>query len=298
MRYFVFSDAHGFYNELIKALQEAGFDENDKNHMLISCGDNFDRGPDNVKMYNFLRKMKNKNKIILIRGNHEDLLLECIERGQCYGHDIHNGTAESIRQFAEMARGFKVSNSLMNWDFKALCDDIVDKSKLVNFINDEFVDFFETKLYVFTHGFVPLKDKPEDEQETSPNYVTFPDKMLDPNWRIARDIHWNEARWLNGMEEVVLNKNFIPGKIAVVGHFHASWGNVRAKYGWKLKKETARQYEFYDISEDYFKPFRAPGIIAIDACTAFTNKVNVLVVDDDPVDVNCRPQSWKTSIGV
>lgn len=37
--YFVTSDIHGFYNELQTALNGAGFDPNNENHIFISCGD-------------------------------------------------------------------------------------------------------------------------------------------------------------------------------------------------------------------------------------------------------------------
>ena len=39
MRYFVVTDVHGFYDEMIEALDIAGFDPNNENHWLISLGD-------------------------------------------------------------------------------------------------------------------------------------------------------------------------------------------------------------------------------------------------------------------
>ena len=44
-KFFVVSDVHGFYDELLNALDDAGFDSENTDHYLISCGDNFDRGP-------------------------------------------------------------------------------------------------------------------------------------------------------------------------------------------------------------------------------------------------------------
>lgn len=280
MKYFVFSDVHGFYDELQTALNNAGFDENNPEHMLISCGDNFDRGTQNVEMYNFLRKMFSKNKIILIRGNHEDLLIECLERGVPYRHDVSNGTFDSIRQFGEMARNLKISPELLIYQFKEICNEIYDNTKLVNFINENFIDYFETKSYVFVHGYIPLKEKATD---FSIHTICF-SKEYNPNWRSASEVEWNDARWYNGMEEVVKNGNRIPDKTVVVGHWHASYGNVRAKYGWDMKDATARQYEYSDTTGDFFKPFVASGIIAIDACTAFTKKVNVYVIEDEPLN--------------
>ena len=42
---FVVSDVHSFYNHLIKALNEKGFDKNNPDHWFVSCGDLLDRGP-------------------------------------------------------------------------------------------------------------------------------------------------------------------------------------------------------------------------------------------------------------
>ena len=44
MRYYVVSDVHSFYDELISALTEKGFFEDNEPHKLIVCVDLFDRG--------------------------------------------------------------------------------------------------------------------------------------------------------------------------------------------------------------------------------------------------------------
>ena len=47
---FVVSDIHGHYTELKAALDRAGFDRNDPAHLLICCGDYFDRGSENAQV--------------------------------------------------------------------------------------------------------------------------------------------------------------------------------------------------------------------------------------------------------
>lgn len=74
---FCVSDIHGFYDELQVALDTTGFDKNNPEHWLISCGDNLDRGSQPRQVINFLNGLERK---VLIRGNHEDLLEKCIER--------------------------------------------------------------------------------------------------------------------------------------------------------------------------------------------------------------------------
>lgn len=41
-KYFVFSDVHSFYDELMNALDDKGFNINNQEHVIISCGDLFD----------------------------------------------------------------------------------------------------------------------------------------------------------------------------------------------------------------------------------------------------------------
>ena len=69
-----------------------------------------------------------------------------------------------------------------------------------------------------------------------------------------------------------------PNKKIVIGHFHASYGNVRKKLGRGLSKEKYKEYEFSDL--DFFKPYVDDNIIAIDSCVALTKIINILVIED------------------
>lgn len=42
--YFVCSDIHGYFNEWMSSLKDAGFDISNNDHILIVLGDIFDRG--------------------------------------------------------------------------------------------------------------------------------------------------------------------------------------------------------------------------------------------------------------
>ena len=74
MKYYVVADVHGFYSELITALTEKGFFKDESPHKLIVCGDLFDRGQEAVKLQDFIVDLMRKDEVILIRGNHEDLI--------------------------------------------------------------------------------------------------------------------------------------------------------------------------------------------------------------------------------
>ena len=99
-KYFIVSDIHSFYTALINNLHKAGFDQNNKDHILIVCGDVFDRGFETLEVYKFLKSLP-KSRCILIRGNHEDLYFDLLKKDYPNSYDYSNGT---IRTFAAIAK--------------------------------------------------------------------------------------------------------------------------------------------------------------------------------------------------
>ena len=91
MRYFITSDIHSYYSILKKELEKQGFDKD--RDTLITLGDNFDRGDESLEMYEFLSKLPN---VILVRGNHEDLLVDMVESGYLKSYDFSNGTVKTV----------------------------------------------------------------------------------------------------------------------------------------------------------------------------------------------------------
>ena len=96
VKIFAVSDIHGCVRDLKRALMQAGFYPNSPKHLLVICGDNFDRGKENAATYAYLRTVKNK---IMIRGNHEDILTEALERGFITKTDEYNGTVQTVEEF-------------------------------------------------------------------------------------------------------------------------------------------------------------------------------------------------------
>lgn len=56
-KYFVVTDVHGFYDEMTSALNEKGFDINNPEHIIISCGDLLDRGPKPKECIDFMMNL-------------------------------------------------------------------------------------------------------------------------------------------------------------------------------------------------------------------------------------------------
>ena len=251
-KYFVMSDIHSFYNEMITALKLKHFDDKNPDHILVVCGDLFDRGPDTVKVFEFAKSLAEQGRFIYVRGNHEDMLFECIEELKmcCMGHHhVTNGTFSTIVQFTEE-------------NMYDLYLGLFDRTKfamkiapLVNFINEYAVDYYEIDDHVFVHGWIPCEPVLGKVKE---------------DWREG---NWNQARWLNGM--ACWHKGAkVEGKTIVCGHWHCSWGHSHL---------DRKRKEFPDKNRkdwlESFKPYIKEGIVAIDACTAYSRICNCYVIE-------------------
>lgn len=250
-KYFTVADIHSFYNEFLTAIESNGFDMNNNDHYLIICGDAFDRGDGTVELFNFLKELNSLNRLIYIRGNHEDLLMQLVTLDfkmlNVGMHHVSNGTARTVAD-------------LTNTDIQNVIDCNVDESKIaefINFINTNCIDYFELGETIFVHGWLP---------------VVFEDyTFVHENWR---DGDWKAARWRNGMEAFYLNITPPDTKTVVCGHWHTSFGHSRYDYKCSEWGPDAIFTPYIATNDDGSK------IIAIDSCTAWTGFVNCLVFDE------------------
>ena len=245
---FVVSDIHGFYDELIEALDKVGFDPSNEDHWLISCGDHFDRGPKNKKVMDYLMSLERK---VLIRGNHEDLFEDLCHRRYSYQYDVTNGTYGAVCELG--VYGYT--------DFIGACDLAM---QTVRPFLDSMVDYFETENYIFVHSWIAIKNK----DGLPLKYTRNRDFEFDPDWRNADALAWQDAKWGSPLDMAM--KGLTPDKCVVAGHWHAS-------KGWAMEKGIS------EFGEDaIFEPYYYEDkLIMIDGCTAHTGKVNVLVLEDN-----------------
>lgn len=245
-KYFVVSDVHSFFKELMIALDEKGFERNNPEHKLIVCGDLLDRGNETVQCFEFIKELHAQNRLIYIKGNHESLLQDCVDEmslGEMPGyHHFSNGTVKTICQFCG-------ENEWIVYDPAYYDKTCKTMQPILDFINQNCVNYAEIGDYIFVHGWIPSFQHLEDFRE-------------------ADDSDWYEATWLNGMDMWRNPKNRVADKTIVCGHWHCNWGHARIH-------QMCSEWDENTI----FEPFIDEGIIAIDACTAYSGKVNVLVIE-------------------
>lgn len=261
MKYYVVADVHGFYDIMVKALTEKGYYADKAPHKIIMCGDLFDRGPQNKEMEQFVLERLKRDEIILIRGNHEDLLVSLVERlptmdeGEIrFSSHYSNGTVDTVRQITGATMS-KVLN-----DRESIAEQM-KQSGVFTEILPAMRDYYETEKYIFVHGWIP-----SDVQGFGGRGLFFNYK---PDWRKAGIIDWAYARWYNGML-AAHQGNIEPGKTIVCGHWNASFGHTHYEGSEKEFGKGADHSEFY-----------ADGIIAIDACTFESRRVNCIVIEDN-----------------
>lgn len=248
-KFFLVTDVHGFFDKMKETLDAAGFDQSNPDHVFISCGDLLDRGPQPRECLEFLMGL-DPDRRAFVTGNHEILLAEALVRGSFLEHDFHNGTAQTAFDLS----GKSPYNQL------EVCNTLFHNELLISYLN-ECVDFIETETAICVHGYIPVTN----------------DKTYNPNWREASDEDWEAARWLNGME--MWSKGIREEeKTIYCGHWHCSWGHAKLHhYGSEFPNKYSTNP---DHQVAHFSPFVDDGIVAFDACTAFSHKLNVISFEE------------------
>lgn len=286
-KYFVASDLHSFFTPFEDALDNAGFDINNPNHILIVCGDLFDRGGETIELFEFLMNIP-KTRRIFIRGNHESLYLSLLLKPFPESYDYSNGTVRTFCDIAGFDEDCLIGTSKMYkgkdyYEIQETMDsywgqirEIVKNHKVTKFLKSkEWKNYYELDKYIFVHSFIPTCLKIDYTMYRKlPAYYWQEDWLqVDPNWRESADYEWEEATWgcpWKLFQEGLFDAEAEKGKILVVGHWHAS--------------DFHRVFES-DNDPTNFDIYFGKHLIALDACTAskWSGKVNVMVIDDQGV---------------
>lgn len=262
-KYFVTSDVHGFYDELMLALSSAGWEQDNPNHIFISCGDLLDRGTQPRQCLQFVNNLP-ENRKLLVLGNHEVLLQEAINRGGFYSHDWSNGTGNTVYYLNNVFEGIITQSKSFTYLLNVKEDE--DWIKYMDSICGPFCLLFDDKQkYVFTHGWLPKTLTGEG----SWNKLLELTKNLDSLY----EHDWDNSIWDNGMKEWSRGNIVDQDATVVCGHFHTSWGHA-------YLHDYGTEFDDNEVEKTaHFEPFIDKGIVAIDSCCAYSGKLNVYVIE-------------------
>ncbi len=295
-KYFVTSDIHGFFDKFKEALGKTDFNPGNPDHVLIVCGDVFDRGSQPLEIYDFLREIPKERKV-LVRGNHELLLKQLVERGYPLDHDIHNRTHDTLAYIAKEPDSYehrrKIVSLIAKYETVGEANEAIQaeqekrKKKLfhcrklkeiLKWIDDEWVDYYETEDFIFVHSFIPTRLEEISEKQAFFGSLTAEEKYY-PDWRNASEAEWERAKWGCPYKKLSLNKT---GKTIICGHWHTSdfWNNL-------VYHES--KLDVYTDNPIFYQP-NIP-LIGLDACTAATGGVNILTIEGK--EITCYNHNQK-----
>ena len=274
-KFFVISDVHGEYYDMLAALDEAGFDANNADHVLVTLGDMFDRGPNSADVFTFIQSLlrgRYKAHCINIKGNHDCFLQEYLEKGMdgefVLFNILHNGLADTIESFGGMSR-----NALSYTQLEDIREGIMACYRNLLPYLQQLPLYFETKNNIMVHAGIDPACK-ENWQLTSKDYMLWD---INDSAKIIPEVR----------------------KTVIFGHHHAfrvkslvleeQYGKSQNLAEHLLEVNTLNgtiiRYKAYGNTDDnaalaIWKQGCKGVKIALDGCTNLTHKVNVLVFED------------------
>ncbi len=210
MRYYIISDIHSYFDEMIESLKKAGYEKKNKQHHLIVIGDLFDRGPKTREVLEYLYQLHLDGQCSIVLGNHDIFLLELVEKlyDKTKFNIKHNGHGETLRHLS----GIEPTDDNLEEVRRKV---IKDYPYLYDFISS-FPLFLEINDYIFVHGGIDGSNQ---------------------SWRTTttrRDFVWNKERLLPR----------IPNKTVVCGHTRVATIREESK---DYKKVFKRDKSLFDI---------------------------------------------------
>jgi len=217
-KYYVISDIHGHYDEMIIALNKNDYDSNNPLHHLIVIGDMFDRGTQSKEVLEYLYPLSVDGKATVILGNHDNFIIELLDGDylKAIFNIAYNGTDKTLSSFVET----KFNSITQLEDVKKA---IMLRYPYLEDWLKSLPLYLEIGNYIFVHGGINGKDD---------------------NWRDgkAHAFIWNRQ----------INLEPVKGKTMVVGHHR----NVTIRYPKAdYKALFIREPEAFEILYDDGKIF-------------------------------------------
>ena len=280
MKYFIVSDIHSFCSELKSALWKAGFNKRNKDHTLIVCGDVFDRGSETVELYKFLTSIP-KKRCILIKGNHELLYEELLEKSFPESHDFSNHTVDTFCQIAGYSPEIltpkywrdlgDVPYERIQQAWQEIITEVKQSPITAWLQSDRWKYWHEVGNYIFVHSFIPLKNL-----DRMPAYYTYNRKFeYFKDWRkTATNFELEDATWGCPYQQYLdghFKEEAANGKVLVCGHWAVT--DFRQHINNKWSEDTGI-YKFENIIG------LDCGVWKYRDKKAYYHPQNVLVIDD------------------
>ncbi|HEY5312810.1 MAG TPA: metallophosphoesterase family protein [Pirellulales bacterium] len=158
MRLLAIGDIHGCLVALDTLLAAIGPTADD---WLVTLGDYVDRGPDSCGVMERLVELASSGRLIAVRGNHEEMMLDARREPMLYAQWLQYGGQNTLDSYAEHGYdGTLAGVPAAHW----------------NFLENQCVDWFEAPKHFFVHANID----PKRELTNQPISVLRWQKFGDP----------------------------------------------------------------------------------------------------------------------
>ena len=263
---YVTSDIHGHFKELFGTLGNMGFSRDNKEDVLVVCGDMFDRGRESLLVYEFLKDLYDRKKAVIIRGNHENMLIDYLD-GTCISpfNYLHNGMDETFAEFLHCTKPFESWCAVEDIKNPTYGDFAEWLQGAVSEINEAYPEllpwlkslpyYFETEHFIFTHGGIDTDVE---------------------NWKEPRCTKFGKTGW----EALVWDDGSFFGKDikntdkrVFIGHF----GTAHLRQMYNL--DTSLDEDAHDtLSRDDFR------VVALDSTVVVSKRLNCAWLSYEPFE--------------
>ncbi len=217
-RTLVIGDIHGQYDELLRVLELSKYSDSDK---LIFLGDYINRGNRSKEVVDLLINIKNNPDSVLLRGNHEEIILKLVEGEYDYMYmwlEYGEGR-ECLRSYGVNPDSFRFDGEryVFSSSGQAVRLDNKDRTREImrsifpgdhiSFMKDTF-SAYETDSYFFCHAGVEKGISLEDQRLYAEYFLLWGDEeFLDDDTDYGKMIvfgHYHMRRPFIGKNKVMI----------------------------------------------------------------------------------------------
>jgi serine/threonine protein phosphatase 1 len=217
-RTLVIGDVHGQYGELLRVLELSKYRDSDK---LIFLGDYINRGSRSREVMDLLIDLKNNPDNILLRGNHEEMILKLVEGeyGYMYMWLEYGGGRECLRSYGVDPDSFQFDGESYIFSCDGRTERLDSRDKTREIIRsifpeshvslmEDMLSAYETDHYFFCHAGIEKGIALEDQRLYAGYFLLWGDEdFLDDDSDYGKMIifgHYHMRRPFIGKNKVMI----------------------------------------------------------------------------------------------
>ena len=128
---------------------------------IVTLGDYVDRGPDTRAVLDLLIDLGRHHTLVPLRGNHEIMMLDAMEKGSWLGPWLKYGGDETLRSYAASAGAAGSFTDIPDAHF--------------DFLQNKLCAYYESESHFFVHAFADAKVPLQDQSDATLYWRKFVD---------------------------------------------------------------------------------------------------------------------------